>query len=230
MPRRRPLRGGAGGDCLLALPLGGLHAWEALLRESGGNTVAWQTWWHNLLSVNGLTARLFGPGRFARPLLAAPAAGHALLLAVEAGLVGLATVATVARRREARDRRRDGSTLALWYVLVVVLNPLAWPHYALLLLLPLALTWRAAVAFDDWTARLLIAAAALLLTIPKETLYLRAIPLPTSPARSLWLSVPLYGALLLFAAAARLARGRAQRAVADDAGSNGRSSTVCERM
>ena len=124
------------GVCLLALPLGGLHAWQALLRESGGNTVAWQTWWHNLLSVNGLTARLFGPGRFARPLFAAPAAGHALLLAVEAGLVGAATVATLARRRSEPDRRRDGCALALWYVLVVVLNPLGWPHYALLLLLP----------------------------------------------------------------------------------------------
>jgi hypothetical protein len=101
-------------------------------------------------------------------------------------------------------------------VLVVVLNPLGWPEYALLLLLPLALTWRAAVALDDRTARTSVAVALLLLTIPKEALFLWARPLPTSPARSLWLSVPLYASLLLFAAAARLAVGP-RRPVAPDA-------------
>jgi hypothetical protein len=77
--------------CLLAFPMGGVHAWAALLRESGGNTVAWQTWWHNMLSLNGLVARQFGPGRFARPLLAAPALGHALLVGASAVLVGVAS-------------------------------------------------------------------------------------------------------------------------------------------
>ncbi|HVV52850.1 MAG TPA: glycosyltransferase family 87 protein [Polyangia bacterium] len=224
---------------LLALPMGGLAAWRALLRESGGNTVAWQTWWHNVLSLNGLAARLFGPGRFARPLLAAPSVGRALLLAAEAALVGVAVLALLRRRRGEDDRLRDGCALALWYVLVVVLNPLGWPHYALLLLLPAALTWRAAVALDDPIARRLVALALLLLSIPKETLFLRAIPLPTSPGRSLWLSVPLYAALSLFAAAARIALPRPKPAGEEDptpqragrigAGSSGRPSTVCER-
>jgi len=193
------------GVCLLAFPLGGLSAWEALFRESAGNTVAWQTWWHNTLAVNGLVSRLFGPGRFARPLLAAPLLGRTLLLVSQAALVGTAIWATRAVHRAPPERQRNGCALALWYVLVVVLNPLGWPHYALLLLLPMALTWRAAVAMGDPPARTLIGVALLLLTIPKETLYLAALPLPFSPARSLWLSLPLFGALLIFAGAARLA-------------------------
>ncbi len=193
------------GICLLALPLGGLHAWEALFRESAGNTLAWQTWWHNTLSVNGLVARLFGPGRFARPLLASALVGRAVLIVSEAALVGTAIWATRAAHRAAPDRERNGCALALWYVLVVVLNPLGWPHYALLLLLPMALTWRAAVARRDPVARTLLGIALLLLTIPKETLFLAALPIPFSPPRSLWLSCPLFGALLIFAGAARLA-------------------------
>jgi len=209
---------------LLAFPLGGLAAWQALLRESGGNVVAWRASWHNVLSVNGLVARLFRSGSFIGPLGAAPAVGRVLLLAVETALVGVAALATVRRQRAEPDRQRDGCAFALWYVLVVVLNPLAWPHYALLLLLPLALTWRAAVALDVPLSRALVAVALLLLSIPKETLFLRAIPLPISPARSLWLSVPLCGALLLFAAATRLALGRDHGHVAVGAGSSGRPS------
>jgi len=193
------------GLCLLASPLGGLHAWLTLFRESSGNTIAWQTWWHNTLAVNGLTSRLFGQGGFAQPLLAAPLVGRVLLLASEAALVGTAILATRSTFREAPDRERHGCALALWYVLVVVLNPLGWPHYALLLLLPMALTWRAAVAQSDPLARTLTTIALLLLTIPKETLCTAAFPIPFSPLRSLWLSVPLLGALLIFAAAVRLA-------------------------
>jgi hypothetical protein len=193
------------GLCLLAFPLGGWHAWRALFRESAGNSLAWQTWWHNTLAVNGLTSRLFGPGRFARPLLAAPLLGRTLLIVSQAALVGAAIWATRITGRAAQDRERDGCVQALWYVLVVVLNPLGWPHYALLLLLPMALTWRAAVARRDPPACTLIAVALLLLTIPKETLFLAALPIPFAPPRSLWLSVPLFGALLIFAGAARLA-------------------------
>jgi len=193
------------GAFLLAFPLGGLRAWEALFRESAGNTVAWQTWWHNTLSLNGLVSRLFGPGRFARPLLAAQRVGRALLMVSQAALVGTAIWATRAAHRGAPDRERNGCALALWYVLVVVLNPLGWPHYALLLLLPMALTWRAAVARRDAPTRTLLGMALLLLTIPKERLVLAALPLPFSPPRSLWLSLPLLGALLIFAGAARLA-------------------------
>ena len=135
------------GVCLLAFPLGGLHAWRALFRESAGNALAWQTWWHNTLAVNGLTSRLFGPGRFARPLLASPSVGRMLLLVSQAALVGPGDLATRTRLRAAPDRERDGCVLALWYVLVVVLEPAADGRTARCwLLLPMALTWRAAVA------------------------------------------------------------------------------------
>jgi hypothetical protein len=103
--------------------------------------------------------------------------------------------------------------LALWYILVVLLNPLAWAHYAILLLLPAALAARGARVNADRPARALAAVGLALLSIPKETLLLVAGGLPAAPIRGLALSAHLAGALLLFASAARgafrPARGRA---------------------
>ncbi|HEY4394713.1 MAG TPA: glycosyltransferase 87 family protein [Polyangia bacterium] len=201
-----------GGICLVALPLGGLAAWSALLRESGPNAAAWQTFWHNTLSFRGLWARLFVGGAFARPLVSAPLLARALTLAATIVLLGVAVTATRRAARAPADRNREGCVLALWYVLVVILNPLAWPHYAILLLLPTGLAARAAyqapapATTTDRPALLLGAAGLALLTIPKETLFLLAAPLPLAPLPALVLSLPLVGALCVFAAAARGAR------------------------
>jgi hypothetical protein len=197
------------GICLVALPLGGLAAWVALLRESGPNALAWQTFWHNTLSLRGLWARLFAGGQFARPLVAAPALARALTLASTVALLGVAVIATRRGGRAPADREREGCVLALWYVLVVVLNPLGWPHYAILLLLPAGLAARAArqapapANAPDRPALLLSATGLALLTIPKETLFLAAAPFPMAPLPALLLSLPLAGALCIFAAAAR---------------------------
>jgi hypothetical protein len=196
-----------GGICLVALPLGGIAAWLALFRESGPNTEAWQTFWHNTLSFRGLWARLFVGGQFARPLVSAPPLARALTLASTVALLGVAVVATRRAARAPADRDREGCVLALWYVLVVILNPLGWPHYAILLLLPAALAARAArhapATGPDRPALLLCAAGLALLTIPKETLFLVAAPFPMAPGPALALSLPLAGALCVFAAAAR---------------------------
>lgn len=195
------------GLCLLALPLGGPTAWVALLRESGPNTVAWQTYWHNTLSLNGLWSRLFAGGEFAHPLVAAPSVARALVLVSALSLLGIAAFATRGLTGASTDRERardhEGCVLALWYILVVVLNPLGWPHYAILLLLPAALAARAARANADQPARALAGGGLALLSIPKEALLLIAGPLPASPLRGLALSAHLLGALLLFASAAR---------------------------
>jgi hypothetical protein len=193
------------GICLLALPVGGIAAWIALLRESGPNTEAWQTFWHNTLSFRGLWARLFTGGQFARPLASAPLLARILTMGSNVALLGVAVAATRRAARGPADRDREGCVMALWYVLLVVLNPLGWPHYAILLLLPACLAARAArhALAPDRPALLLSAAGLLMLTIPKETLFLAAAPFPMAPLPALWLSIPLLGALCVFAAAAR---------------------------
>jgi hypothetical protein len=205
------------GICLCALPLGGLAAWIALFRESGPNADAWQTFWHNTLSFRGLWARLFVGGQFARPLFSAPGLARALTIAPTLALFGVAVAATRRAAHAPADRDREGCVLALWYVLVVVLNPLGWPHYAILLLLPAGLAARAArhartpaspaassaASSADRPALLATALGLVLLTIPKETLFLVAAPFPMPPLPALVLSLHLLGALCVFAAAAR---------------------------
>jgi Glycosyltransferase family 87 len=204
---------------LLALPLaGGLDAWSALRRDTGINVESWQTWWHNTLSLNGLVARLFVGGSFAVPLVDAPRVGRVVGLAAAAALTLLALAATLRRPAgdgEEDDAGREGCVFALWTVLIVVLNPLAWTHTALMLLLPAALIWRAleapAAPLSAPLRRRLRAAtgiAIIVLTIPKEALFIAASPLPTRPASAPILSAHLFAALLLFGAALAALRAR----------------------
>jgi hypothetical protein len=195
----------------LALPFGGgLDAWMAFERGAGKNVAEWQTWWHNTLSINGLVARLLVGGRFARPLVEAPVAARVIVLAA-----GLALVFAAFRVTAGPDRpARNGCVFALWSVLIVVLNPLAWTHYALLLVLPAALVFRAAEEpaspLPEGTRAAIrrdLAIAIVGLSIPKETFYFAVTPLPTSPAAAPVGSVHLFAALMLFAAAYRGARG-----------------------
>ncbi|HEY6477839.1 MAG TPA: glycosyltransferase family 87 protein [Polyangia bacterium] len=192
----------------LSLAVGQLDAWRTFFRYSAENVAAWQAYQHNTLSLGGLTARLLVGGAFARPLLAAPVLARDLSLAGGAGLAAVAVWRTIAPGA-AVDRLRDGCCFALWNVVAVVTNPLAWPHYAILLLLPMTLVLR---ALDGAGARArvmrgLLAAALLLLTIPTETLDRLAGSAPVTPGRGLFVSTHLCGALLLFAAAALGTRG-----------------------
>jgi hypothetical protein len=208
------------GAVLLALPFGGgLDAWTAFRRNAGINVVTWQTWWHNTLSINGFVARLFVGGPFAHPLVYAPRVAQAVTLAAAAALTSAALVVTI-RRRVTEDRlatedwlarqgrlAREGCVFALWNILVVVLNPLAWAHYALLLVLPIALVWRAcdesSVLKAELRRRLRAATAVALvvLTIPKEALFIVAGPSPTPWALAPVLSAHMFAALLLFTTA-----------------------------
>jgi len=197
--------------CLLALPFGGPRAWLILLREGGPNARAWETFWHNGLSFTGLWARMFAGGTFARPWIAAPGLARALVVICDGALFAVALLATrasaVARsggeRGGERARQREGCVLALWYVVLVVLNPLGWPHYGCLLLLPALLVARAALVLERPRTRALVGTAVVLLTIPKETL--GALAHPALPLSNLVLSLPLFGALVLYAAAAEIA-------------------------
>ncbi len=187
----------------LSLAAGQLDAWRSLFRHSAENAAAWQSYQHNTLSLGGLTARLLAGGAFARPLLLRPALARALGLVTGAALAGVSLWLTLAPDGRP-DRLRDGCCFALWNVVAVVTNPLAWPHYAILLLLPMTLVLRALdrAAERAPLMRRLLGAALLLLTIPTETLDRLAGPAPVAPGRGLFVSTHLCGALLLFAAAA----------------------------
>ena len=113
---------------------GGLDAVDgSLSRHPARDVTHWRTWWHNTLSLRGLVARLFIGAHVARPLTNSPR------LAV--GLIAGDTRSRSARSRSRRraeatklaERAYDDCVFALWNVLVVVLNPLAWAHYGLLL-------------------------------------------------------------------------------------------------
>jgi Glycosyltransferase family 87 len=191
----------------LSLALGQLDAWRSLFRHSAENVAAWQSYQHNTLSLGGLTARLLTGGEFARPLLVAPALARALGLGAGAALAGVAFWLTIAPGSPP-DRLREGCRFALWNILAVVTNPLAWPHYAILLLLPLTLVLRSVDRLERRApvVRGLLGAALLLLTIPPETIDRLAGSAPVAPWRGLFASSHLAGALLLFAAAALGAR------------------------
>ncbi len=189
----------------LSLATGQLDAWRSFFAHSGENLAVWQTYRDNTLSIWGLLARLLVGGRFAHPLVVAPTLARILEIAILGAIGGTALWFTGYRPDAATDRERDGCRFALWVIFIVVANPLAWSHYALLLLLPIAMVVRGAEkARQDVALRMrgLAAGAFILLTIPKETIYWLSDPGPVSPGRGLLVSTHLYGALLLFAAAA----------------------------
>ena len=198
----------------LSLAAGQLEAWRAFFRHSAENVGIWQTHHDNTLSIGGLLARLLVGGRFARPLVEAPMLARLLRLGCLATLGGTALWLTRTRAGQPPDRVRDGCCFALWIIVIVVANPLAWAHYALLLLLPVALVLRRAdqAAPDEalWMRRL-AAIALCTLTIPKETLYRLAGPVPVAPGRGLFISTHLAGALILFVGAALGARNKTRR-------------------
>ncbi len=196
-----------GGIVIAALPFGGVTAWLALIREAGPNTAAWQTYWHNTVSLNGLVSRLFIGGQFSQPWIVSPLAARAVRLVVGGTLLGVTAWQAMAMRQSPADRHREGAVMALAYLLVPIFNPLAWSHYALLLLLPGALAARAALARGDSLAMGLAMAGLALAVVPKEALYLLAEPFPSPAPRCAFLSVHLFAGLLVFAAAARGARG-----------------------
>jgi hypothetical protein len=195
---------------VLSLLAGQLGAWRSVVGHSAENVAAWQAYHHNTLSIGGLTARLLVGGSFARAVVVAPTLARIVGLGAAAALAATALWLTVVPAGAPVDRLRDGCRFALWNILAVVTNPLAWTHYAILLLLPMALILRAADrdAPNAPRMRALSALALLALTVPAETIERLAGPAPFAPARGLFVSLHLVGALLLFVAAALGARAR----------------------
>ena len=156
------------------------------------NAETWQTWTANTASVNGLVARLFAGGPWARPLWHAPAFAHALTVAIAAAL------ALSAVRATRRAGAGAGPLYGAWCALVVLLNPLAWSHTLVIALLPLARLARCAPPT-------VLFAIAVVFSIPRQTLARIAMLAPGAPATAPLGSLHALAALALFALALRAA-------------------------
>jgi hypothetical protein len=178
-----------------ALTLAGAATGDTGLRfaiDIRRNADTWQTWTANTASLNGLVARLFAGGPWARPLWHAPVFAHALTVAVAAALALSAALAT--RRASAGD----GLLYGAWCALVVLLNPLAWSHTLVIALLPLALLARRAPPAA-------LFAIVAVFSIPRQTLARIAALAPGEPATAPLVSLHALAALALFALALRAA-------------------------
>jgi len=195
--------------CLVTLPVtGGLGAWRAFLSSGLGATRVFEGWIHNTASIRGLFVRAFATTGLTTAVVDRPALGHALAMITSAVLVAIALGAT--RRRRPGDD--PAPTFSCWVCLSVLLNPLAWSHNVLLLLLAAALLARDPVAPRQRRA---VALATILITIPHQALLLWAGGAPPLRAATTWLlSLHALGGLLLFGIAIVAgARGTALSAV-----------------
>jgi hypothetical protein len=194
----------------------GTDPWRAFLYQAPANIAFWEDRLENGVSVTGLVTRLFSAGRHAEPLVDVPMTARLLSGLITTGLIGAALVLTW-RLPAPASQALEGALFALWSILGALLNPLAWLHTSILLLLPAALILRAATdpavplrSGIRAGCRVVVVLAIALLSLPKETLQVLAGAAPVSPGRVLTvLALPCYGALALFGAAALIARGAA---------------------
>ena len=174
----------------------GVEPWRLWVAELPPNVAVWQTWAANTASLNGLFARLFVGGPFARPWLVAPTLARALDLAAAASLVGWTAAVTW---RTPASRAGDRALGAGWIALVVLVNPLAWTHTATLALPALALLVGVA---PPWP----LVASFALLSVPRQTLQVLAGPLPVGPATAPLLSLHAAALVVIVVTALRCAR------------------------
>jgi hypothetical protein len=106
-------------------------------------------------SVRGFFTRIFGPSSWRpRPPYPHPYAAMLLTLAASALLAGLGWLAATRPRRLPRDHDLELAALA---ILTLLVTPIVWPHYYVVLVMPLALVaarlwWLAASARDEGPA------------------------------------------------------------------------------
>ncbi len=182
----------------VSLIASGVEPWRALFADAPRDVAAWQTWTANTASLNGLVARLFAGGQFARPLVEAPAMARVASTALAAIVIGSLALATM---RADRSPASDRALFAAWAIATVLLNPLAWTHTVVIALVPLALlvgivpTWMLVPAFVS-------------LTLPREVLAILGGAPPVSPWRGVLLSCHAVALLGVFALALAHARRR----------------------
>lgn len=165
---RRSVRGLAGvvlGFVLLdvaALAVLGRDPFDVYLRQVLPASALYHESWHNG-SLWGLWYKLFDPQRFTLPLHRLPALARFGPLATSSALA----LAVVVGVRRARAPAGSDRAFALSVLGMLLASPLLWEHYLLLALLPLLVLWSQTAPGDR--SRVLLVAAAALLTLPRQS-------------------------------------------------------------
>jgi glycosyl transferase family 87 len=195
---------------LLVVPLvvTGPATFGAFLYQSRENLTYWETWPAVTYSVHAALARALVGGTWAQPFIQSVIAARALEVFVFVALVGVAVRMTGRRPPDAAD---EGARYAAWVVLLVVLNPLSMGHNGVILAIPIVLIGLALANEERIWPKVCWLAGVVLVSLPRQFLAPN-LPMRTSPWEGLAvIALPLWGALLLFVAAAAVVGSLATR-------------------
>ena len=205
----------------------GWRAVPEFIAQTSGNLSYWETWPAVTYSIRGLAARVLIGSDWAVAAMHAPNAVTATVLLSSAVLVAIA-VHTTLRHDTTQDS--DDLVFAMWSVLLLPLNPLAMGHNGVLLALPIVLIGRALATNPSTSLRVVWAAGAVLVSIPRQAIF-EAAAIPVTPFRSFTIvALPLWGTLLLFAASVALARRTAAQPLSMSARERGPEAAASRRV
>jgi hypothetical protein len=190
----------------LSLPFIGIGGYVAYFtREAPGSTAEWINDAHNV-SLRGWLGDLFVGNNTLAPIAPAPALVTPLWLIGVLAVVAL-VAANVWRARSAPVGSPDDEQA--WHLVVpamLLLSPLAWPHYFDILILPLAAAGTAWWNAQRWTAPAVALAVGFALLWANSLGLAALFPLPRVlpwPAGLLVFALPFYALVLIFAAMRR---------------------------
>jgi len=142
--------------CLTALAILGPETLRVYIEDASPQVAEWRSCYSNN-SLAGFWHKLLDPGSKGdrvEPIVRAPALARWLTAGSCIGILAL----VAAGIRRARGNGQSDLAFALAVVACVLISPVAWDHYSVLLLLPLVLVWRNAPTFGPtWCALLVIA-------------------------------------------------------------------------
>jgi hypothetical protein len=169
----------------------GVEAYRSFFLEVLPQTSAFQTTWTNC-SLTGLWFKLFAPEKpwamvDIQPLVASRALAY--LGALAGGLASVALLATQIPRARARSGR--DLAFALTVAAMLLVSPITWEHYFLLVLLPAAVVWvelpREGLSRDVFWAILFLLSLSPYWTVPHV---MTLLGVAYQPERHGWVATP----------------------------------------
>jgi hypothetical protein len=131
----------AGITALTALVLGP-DAYRGYFLEVLPRTAQWRSEWSNL-SLSGVWCKLFESSNFGGPMEIQPSLQSPLLALLGMSITLLAVTAILALRARQLRLAEDRDLLyALTMIGMLLVSPITWDHYLLLLILPTAVLWQ----------------------------------------------------------------------------------------
>lgn len=138
---------------LLTLSVLGMDAYVMYYRDAMPKMNVFRGWWINA-SFAGLFNKLFdGSSGHTTPLVYSPMLAKAATGLCICMVCGVLLVAT----RKARTLRENDLTFGLAVITLLLVAPLTWDHYFLLLLVPLAVLWKDLRRLGSWQWLFLLA-------------------------------------------------------------------------